>query len=192
MNKIHKIILTLISQIQERKKENGEKDRDVTQWKKEMKSTYNPFLKERDKLIAVLKQKQAVEAQEKEKETLRAEEIKLEAEKKRLTEINQKQAMFEEQAGLKRNRLKKEMWEEKYKAELAMVEKKSVTRIKRNCQSFKSRSLMEQQLTGFGLKTCSSHKLTRNKFLMKSSLVIFLKWYVHMLEQELPTLSQVA
>ena len=53
-----------------------------------MKSTYNPFLEERDELIAVLKQKQAVEAQEKEKEILRAEEIKLEAEKKRLTEIN--------------------------------------------------------------------------------------------------------
>ena len=64
MNKIHKIILTLISQIQERKIENGEKDRDVRQWKKEMKSTYSPFLEERDKLIAVLKQKQAVEAQE--------------------------------------------------------------------------------------------------------------------------------
>ena len=89
-----------------------------------MKSTYNPILEERDKLIAVLKQKQVVEAQEKEKEILRAEEIKLEAEKKRLTEINQKQAMFEEQAGLKRYRLEKEMWEEKYKAELAMVEKK--------------------------------------------------------------------
>ena len=40
-----------------------------------MKSTYNPFLEERDKLIAVLKQKQAVEAQEKEKEILRAEEF---------------------------------------------------------------------------------------------------------------------
>ena len=80
MNKIHKIILTLISQIQERKIENGEKDRDVRQWKKEMKSTYNPFLEERDKLIAVLKQKQEVEAQEEEKEILRAEEIKLEAE----------------------------------------------------------------------------------------------------------------
>ena len=53
----------LISQIQERKIENGEKDRDVRQWKKEMKSTCNPFLEERDKLIAVLKQKQA--AQEK-------------------------------------------------------------------------------------------------------------------------------
>ena len=89
-----------------------------------MKSTYNPFLEERDKLTAVLKQKQAVEAQEKEKEILRAEEIKLEAEKKRLTEINQNQAMFEEQAGLKRYRLEKEMWEEKYKAELSMVEKK--------------------------------------------------------------------
>ena len=100
MNKIHKIILTLISQIQERKIEYGEKDRDIRQWKKEMKSTYNPFLEERDKLIAVLKQKQAVEAQEKEKEILRAEEIKLEAEKKRLTEINQKQALFEEQTGL--------------------------------------------------------------------------------------------
>ena len=34
MNKIHKIILTLISQIQEKKIENGEKDRDVRQWKK--------------------------------------------------------------------------------------------------------------------------------------------------------------
>ena len=46
MNKIHKIILTLISQIQERKIENGEKDRDVRQWKKEMKSTYTAhFLK---------------------------------------------------------------------------------------------------------------------------------------------------
>ena len=66
-----------------------------------MKSTYNPFLEKRDKLIAVLKQKQAVEAQEQEKEILRAEEIKLEAEKKRLTEINKKQAMYEEQAGLK-------------------------------------------------------------------------------------------
>ena len=70
----------------------------------EIKSTYNPFLEERDKLIAVLKQKQAVETQEKEKEILRVKEIKLEAEKKRLTEINQKQAMFEEQAGLKRYR----------------------------------------------------------------------------------------
>ena len=66
-----------------------------------MKSTYNSFLEERDKLIAVLTQKQAVEAQEKEKEILRAEEIKLEAEKKRLTEINKKQEMFEEQAGLR-------------------------------------------------------------------------------------------
>ena len=94
MNKIHQNILTLISQIQEKKIENGEKDRDVRQWKKEMKSTYNPFLKERDKLKAVLKQKQAVEAWKKEKEILRAEEIKLEAEKKRLTEINKKQAMF--------------------------------------------------------------------------------------------------
>ena len=73
MNKIHKIILTLISQIQERKIENGEKDRDVRQWKKEMKSTYNPFLEERDKLIAVLKQKHA--AQEKEKEIIRAEKL---------------------------------------------------------------------------------------------------------------------
>ena len=89
MNKIHKIILALISQIQERKIENGEKDGDVRQWKKEMKSTYNLSLEEREKLIAVLKQKQAVEAQEKEKEILRPEEIKLEAEKKRLTEINQ-------------------------------------------------------------------------------------------------------
>ena len=197
MNKIHKIILTLISQIQERKIKNGEKDRDVRQWKKEMKSTYNPFLEERDKLIAVLKQKQAVEAQEKEKEILRAEEIKLEPEKKRLTEINQRQAMFEEQAGLKRYRLEKEMWEEKYKAKLAMVEKKlKAEKISHQDQAklpkLQSHSLMEQQLTGFGLKTCSSHKLTRNKFLMKSSLVIFLKWYVHTLEQELPTLSQVA
>ena len=124
MNKIHNILLTLISQIQEMKTENGEKDRDVRQWEKEMKSTYNPFLEERDKLIAVLKQKQAVDAQEKEKEILRAEEIKLEAEKKKLTEINQQQTMFEEQAGLKRYRLEKEMWKEKYKAELAMVEKK--------------------------------------------------------------------
>ena len=124
MNKIHKIILTLISQIQERKIENGEKDRDLRWWKKEMKSTYNPFLQERDKLIAVLKQKQTVEAHEKEKEILRAEEIKFEAEKKRLKEINKKQPMFEEQTGLKRYRLEKEMWEEKYKAELAMVEKK--------------------------------------------------------------------
>ena len=33
MNKIHKIILTLISQMQERKIENGEKDPDVRQWK---------------------------------------------------------------------------------------------------------------------------------------------------------------
>ena len=82
------------------------------------------------------------------------------------------------------------MWEEKCKAELVMVEKKlkaekSVTRIKLNCQSFRSRSLMEQQLTRFGLKTCSSHKLTRNKFLMKSNLVTFLKWYVHKLGQEI-------
>ena len=48
-----------------------------------MKSTYNPFLEEteRDKLIAILKQKQAVEAQAQEKEILRTEEIKLEAEK---------------------------------------------------------------------------------------------------------------
>ena len=69
MNKIHKIILTLISQIQQRKIENGEKDRDVRQWKIEMKSTYNPFLEERDKLIAVLKQKQAVEAQEKKRDS---------------------------------------------------------------------------------------------------------------------------
>ena len=50
-----------------------------------MKSTYNPFLEERDKLMAVLKQKEAVEVQEKKKEILRAEEIKLEAEKKKLT-----------------------------------------------------------------------------------------------------------
>ena len=86
-----------------------------------MKSTYNLFLEERDNLRAVLKQKQAVEAQEKEKEILRAEEIKLEAEKKGLTEINQKQAMFDEQAGFKRYRLEKEMWKEKCKAESAMV-----------------------------------------------------------------------
>ena len=46
MNKIHKIILTLISQIQERKIENGEKGPDVRQWKKEIKSTYTThFLK---------------------------------------------------------------------------------------------------------------------------------------------------
>ena len=124
MNKIHQIILTLISQIQEKKIENGENDRDVRQWKKEMKSTYNPFLQERDKLIAVLKQKQAVEAQEKEKEILRAEEIKLETEKKRLTEIYQKQAMSEEQAGLKKIQIREENVEGKCKAELAMVEKK--------------------------------------------------------------------
>ena len=93
------------------------------QWKKEMKRTYNPFLEERDKLIAVLTQKQVVEAQEKEKEVLRAEEIKLEAEKIRITEINQKQAMLEEQSGLERYRLEKEMLEKKYQAELAMVEK---------------------------------------------------------------------
>ena len=89
--------------------------------KRNEKYIHSPFLEKRDKLIAVLKQKQAVEAQENEKEILRAEEIKLEAEKKRLTEINQKQAMFEEQASLKRYRLEKEMWEEKYKAELAMA-----------------------------------------------------------------------
>ena len=35
MNKIHKIILMLISQIQESRIENWEKDRDVRQWKKE-------------------------------------------------------------------------------------------------------------------------------------------------------------
>ena len=34
-----------------------------------MKSTYNPFLEERDKLIAILKQKQAVEAQEKKRDS---------------------------------------------------------------------------------------------------------------------------
>ena len=66
MNKIHQIILTS-SQIQEKKIENREKERDVRQWRKEMKSTYNPFLKERDKLAAVLQQKQAVEAQGKKK-----------------------------------------------------------------------------------------------------------------------------
>ena len=49
---------------------------------------------------------------------------------------------------------------------------------------------MEQQLTGFGLKTSSSHKLIKNKFLMKSSLVTFLKWFVYRSEQELLTLSQ--
>ena len=51
MNKIHQIILTLISQIQEKKIENGEKDQDVRQWKKEMKSIYNPFLEEIDSCI---------------------------------------------------------------------------------------------------------------------------------------------
>ena len=45
MNKIHKIILTSISQIQERKIENGEKDRDVRQWKKEWKVQTTHFLK---------------------------------------------------------------------------------------------------------------------------------------------------
>ena len=53
MNKIHKVILTLRSQIQEKKIEKGEKDRYVRQCKKEMKSTYNPFLEEGNKLIAI-------------------------------------------------------------------------------------------------------------------------------------------
>ena len=36
--------------------------------------------------------------------------------------------MFKEQAGLKRYKLEKEMWEEKYKTEPAMVEKKIKSR----------------------------------------------------------------
>ncbi len=102
MNKIQQQILTLISVIQEKEIENGVSDRDVRQWKREIKSQYSPFIQERDKLQMVLKAKNSIETKEVEEEKFKLELHMVE----------------------KRHQLEKKMWEEKLQAELDMVEKK--------------------------------------------------------------------
>ena len=73
-----------------------------------------------------------------------------------------------------------------------MVEKKSVTKDQAKLPKLQITQFNGTAADWVPFENMFITQIDKKQVLMKSSLVIFLKWYVHMLEQELPTLSQVA
>ena len=73
MNEIYEKILNTISRSLELKIERGVSNRQVRQWKKDAKENLIPSLDEKNKLSTVWKDKQQIEAQQKEREALNEE-----------------------------------------------------------------------------------------------------------------------
>ena len=97
----------LMSTLQELKIDRAiSTQREVRQWKKDLKATYAPLLGMKTRLSKVLEERERSKSQKAEEEKLRA---KFEQEEQFRREIQQQE---------------KELWEEKMKAELKMAEKK--------------------------------------------------------------------
>ena len=97
----------LMSTLQEQKIDRGiSTQREVRQWKKDLKATYAPLLGMKTRLSKVSEERERSKSQKAEEEKLRA---KFEQEEQFRCEIQQQE---------------KELWEEKMKAELKMAEKK--------------------------------------------------------------------
>ena len=97
----------LMSTLQELKIDRGiSTQREVRQWKKDLKATYAPLLGMKTRLSKVLEERERSKSRKAEEEKLRA---KFEQEEQFRREIQQQE---------------KELWEEKMKAELKMAEKK--------------------------------------------------------------------
>ena len=97
----------LMSTLRELKIDRGiSTQREVRQWKKDLKATYAPLLGMKTRLSKVLEERERSKSQKAEEEKLRA---KFEQEEQFRREIQQQE---------------KELWEEKMKAELKMAEKK--------------------------------------------------------------------
>ena len=117
-------ILALSSQIQELKISEGETSRDVRQWKKSIKEMYTPLIEQKERLVNLVKEQRNREVQNKEREIIRETQLRHEIEQRRLAEVQEQQARFEEINRRQRFELEKELWEQKMKAELEIVEKK--------------------------------------------------------------------
>ena len=117
-------ILALSSQIQELKISEGETSRDVRQWKKSIKEMYTPLIEQKERLVNLVKEQRNREVQNKEREIIRETQLRHEIEQRRLVEVQEQQARFEEINRRQRFELEKELWEQKMKAELEIVEKK--------------------------------------------------------------------
>ena len=97
----------LVSQMQELKLERDVyTPRDVRQWKKDTKAKYSPFVDKRESLLKLLEKREKEKAQQTESENL---ELKFEKERQYQQEIHEKQ---------------RQMWEEKFDAELELAQKK--------------------------------------------------------------------
>ena len=117
-------ILALSSQVQELKISEGETSRDVRQWKRNIKEVYTPLIERKERLVNVLKKQQSRQVQDREREIMRESQLKHEIEQRRLAEVQEQQAKFEEMNRRQRFELEKQLWEQKMKAELEIVEKK--------------------------------------------------------------------
>lgn len=96
----------LVASVQELKIDRGETPRTVRQWKKEIKDKYSPWVEQISKLTEVYNGKQKEITDQKEQAKREAER---ELEERRQHELQQRE---------------REMWEEKFNAELRMTEKK--------------------------------------------------------------------
>ena len=102
-------ILALSSQVQELKISEGETSRDVRQWKRNIKEVYTPLIERKERLVNVLKKQQSRQVQDREREIMRESQLKHEIEQRRLAEVQEQQAKFEEMNRRQRFELEKQL-----------------------------------------------------------------------------------
>ena len=100
-----------------------------------------------------------------EREIMRESQLKYEIEQRRLAEVKKQQAKFEEMNRRQRFELEKQLWEQKMKAELEIVEKKIEMEKSHQIDQAKLPKLRITPFNGtasagLSLKICSLHRCT--------------------------------
>ena len=94
---------------------------------------HSPLIEQKEMLVNVLKEQQNRRVRDKEREIIRETQLRHEIEQRRLAEVQEQQAKIEEINRRQRFEQEKELWEQKMKAVLEIVEKNM--EMQKSCQA---------------------------------------------------------